>query len=193
MARRKYEFRPDRMDSGIANKLYITPTQRRSMAKWLLYSLLCVAALVMQDAMFSRLEILGGVVELAPAVMMLICVAEGTESGSLFALLASMFYVFSGSAPGTWCIVLLTVLGIGAAAFRQVFLRRGFSSDLICAGGAVVLYETSVFVVGLLFSLTHLGRVGAFWMTALLSIGAMAAVYPLVRRIGAIGGELWKE
>ncbi len=193
MARRKYEFRPDRTDSGIANKLYLTQNQRRAINKWLSYSVLCVLALVLQDSMLSRLTLLGGVVELAPAAMLLICVAEGAHGCAIFALISSMIYVFSGTGQGTWCILLLTALGIGAAAFRQLFLRRGRSSELICAGGALVLYELSQFVTGLLFSLTHPGRLGAFLMTALLSVAAMAALYPLVRRLGAIGGELWKE
>lgn len=193
MAKRKYEFRPDPTDSGIANKLYLTKTQRRSIAKWLVYSLLCVAALVLQDSMLSRVRILGGVVDLTPAVILLICVTEGAHGCAVFALVSSMVYVFSGTGQGSWCIGLLTVLGIGAAAFRQLFLRRGISSELICAGGAVLLYELSQLAVGLMFSLTHSGRLGAFVMTALLSTAAMAALYPLVRRIGAIGGELWKE
>lgn len=193
MAKRKYEFRPDKTDSGIANKLYLTQAQRRNMTKWLCYSALCVAALVLQDSMLARLRLLGGVMDLTPAAILLICVTEGAHGSALFALAASMVYVFSGTGQGTWCIALLTVLGIGAAAFRQLFLRRSLSSELICAGGAAVLYELSQFFIGLAFSLTHPGRLGAFLMTGLLSTAAMAALYPLVRRVGAIGGELWKE
>lgn len=193
MAKRKYEFRPDKTDSGIANKLYLTQTQRRSLWKWLAYSALCVAALVLQDSMLARLGLFGGVVDLTPAAILLICVAEGAHGGAVFALTASMLYVFSGTGQGTWCILLLTVLGIGAAAFRQLFLRRSFSSELIAAGSAVFLYELSQFFIGLAFSLTHGGRLGAFLMTALMSTAALAALYPLVRRIGAIGGEQWKE
>lgn len=193
MARRKYEFRPDPTGSGIANKLVLTRLQRRAILKWLLYALVCVAALVLQDSMFSRLKLLGGVVDLTPALILLICVLEGTHNGSLFVLLASMLYVFSGTAQDIWCLLLLTVLGVLAAAFRQLFLRRGMSSNLICAGGAVLLYELSVFTAGMLFELTYGGRIGAFLMTAILSAGVMAALYPLVSRIGMIGGEAWKE
>lgn len=193
MAKRKYEFKPDPTGSGIANKLYLTALQRRAILKWLLYGLLCVGALVVQDSMLSRLKLFGGAVDLTPAVILLICVAEGTHNGSVFVLIASMVYVFSGTAQGSWCIVLLTVLGIGAAAFRQLFLRRSVSSDLLCAGMAVLAYEMSVFAVGLLLGLTYSGRMGVFIMTALLSAAVLAAVYPLVRRIGAIGGEIWKE
>lgn len=193
MARKKIEFRPDPTGYDVAGKLYLTAQQRRAVLKWLLYSLICVAGLVLQDSMLPRIRILGGGFELAPALIILICVLEGAENGSLFVLIASMIYVFSGSAQGRYCIIFLTVAAVLAAAFRQSYLRRGPGSDLICVGGAMLLYELCVFATGLFLELTYPGRWGVFVMTAIVSTLTVGAFYKPIRHVGTIGGNVWKE
>lgn len=193
MARRKYEFLADPSGFDWMSKLLLTPKQRKSVLKWLLYSLVCVAGLVFQDTMLSRGRILGGGVELAPALVILICVLEGCENGCVFALTASMIYVFSGSGQDRYCIILLTLAAVLAAAFRQGYLRRGVGSDLVCVGGAMVLYEMSLFAAGLFLELTYGGRWGVFLMTALVSTLAAGILYHPLKHIGTIGGNLWKE
>ena len=193
MARRKYEFRPDPEGLDWAGKLRLTKKQRQALLKWLLYSLVCVAGLVFQDSMLARLHILGGRFELAPALIILICVLEGCENGGVFALAASMGYTVSGSAQDRYCIVLLTLAAILAAGFRQGYLRRGVGSDLVCVGGAMILYELAVFTAGLLLELTYGGRWGVFVMTAIVSTLAAGVLYKPLKIIGTIGGNLWKE
>lgn len=193
MAGKKYEFRPDPTGHDWVSKLLLTPKQRKSLLKWLLYSLVCVAGLVLQDSMLAKLRILGGGFDLAPALVVLICVLEGCDKGSVFALSAALVYAFSGSAQGRYCIVILTFAAVLAAAFRQSYLRRGFGSDLICTGGAMLVYELTVFFVGLGLGLTYSARWVAFFMTALLSTLTAAALYRPLRHIGTIGGNLWKE
>ena len=193
MARKKYEFRPDPTGYDVAGKLYLTRQQRQALLKWLLYGLICVAGLVLQDSMLARLRIFGGGFELAPALIILICVLEGCDSGSVFALAASMVYVFSGSAQGRYCIVYLTLAAVLAAAFRQSYLRRGIGSDLTCVTAAMLVYELAVFLVGLALELTYAARWGVAVMTALLSTLSAAALYHPVRKIGTIGGNVWKE
>ena len=193
MARRKYEFRPDPTGFDWVSKLLLTPQQRKSVLKWLLYSLVCVAGLVLQDSMLSRLRFLGGGFELAPALIVLICVLEGCENGAVFALTGSMLYVFSGSGQDRYCILLLTLAAVLAAAFRQSYLRRGVGSALICVGGAMVLYELSLFAAGVFQGLTYGGRWGVFVMTGLVSTLAAGILYKPLKYIGTIGGNLWKE
>ena len=193
MARKKIEFRPDPTGYDVAGKLYLTARQRRSILKWLLYGLVCVAGLVLQDSMLARLRLFGGGFELAPALIILICVLEGAENGSVFALAGSLIYVFSGSAQGRYCIIFLTIPAVLAAAFRQSYLRRGPGSDLICVGGAMLIYELCVFAAGLFLELTYTGRWGVFVMTALVSTLSAGAVYIPVRHVGTIGGNVWKE
>jgi hypothetical protein len=193
MARKKIEFRPDPTGHNWADKLRLTPLQRKSVLKWLLYSAVCVAGLVLQDSMLARLRLFGGCFDVTPALIVLICVLEGSENGSLFALLASMVYVFSGTGQGHYCIAMLTLAAVLATAFRQSYLRRGAGSDLICVGGAMVLYEMAVFTAGVVQGLTYRGRWGVFLMTAIVSTLAAGAVYALLKYIGTIGGNAWKE
>lgn len=193
MARKKIEFRPDPTGHNWADKLRLTPLQRKSVLKWMLYSAVCVAGLVLQDSMLARLRLFGGCFDVTPALIVLICVLEGSENGSLFALLASMVYVFSGTGQGHYCIAMLTLAAVLATAFRQSYLRRGAGSDLICVGGAMVLYEMAVFTAGVLQGLTYRGRWGVFLMTAIISTLAAGAVYALLKYIGTIGGNAWKE
>lgn len=193
MARKKIEFRPDPTGHNWADKLRLTPLQRKSVLKWLLYSAVCVVGLVLQDSMLARLRLFGGCFDVTPALIVLICVLEGSENGSLFALLASMVYVFSGTGQGHYCIAMLTLAAVLATAFRQSYLRRGAGSDLICVGGAMVLYEMAVFTAGVVQGLTYRGRWGVFLMTAIISTLAAGAVYALLKYIGTIGGNAWKE
>ena len=193
MARKKIEFRPDPTGHNWADKLRLTPLQRKSVLKWMLYSAVCVAGLVLQDSMLARLRLFGGCFDVTPALIVLICVLEGSENGSLFALLASMVYVFSGTGQGHYCIAMLTLAAVLATAFRQSYLRRGTGSDLICVGGAMVLYEMAVFTAGVVQGLTYRGRWGVFLMTAIVSTLTAGAVYALLKYIGTIGGNAWKE
>ena len=80
-----------------------------------------------------------------------------------------------------------------ATAFRQSYLLRGAGSDLLCVGGAMVLYEMAVFTAGVVQGLPYRGRWGVFLMTAIISTLAAGAVYALLKYIGTIGGNAWKE
>lgn len=193
MAKKKYRFRPDPTGAGIWNKLYITPQQRKTALKWGLYGLVCLACLILQDAFLGRVRLFGGYADLAPAAIILICVMQGAQTGSLFALIGSMLFVFSGSAPDTFAIAFITVYAVLAALFREQFLRRGFGSSWMCTGVAVALYEVSVYLLGLFFGYTYPERIGVFLMTALITTLAVTALYPLLGWIGKIGGETWKE
>lgn len=193
MAKKKYRFRPDPTGAGIWNKLYITPQQRRTALKWGLYGLVCLVCLILQDAFLGRVRLFGGYVDLAPAVIILICVMQGVESGSLFALIGSMIFVFSGSAPETFAIAFITVYAVLVTLFREQFLRRSFSSAWLCTAAAVMLYEISVYLLGLFLGLTYPGRINVFLVSGLLTALAAPALYPLLGWIGKIGGETWRE
>ena len=193
MARKKIEFRPDPTGSGLLSKLYITPSQRKVMGKWGLYGILCVAILVVQDVILGRVSLYGGTVDLVPCAIMLVCVLEGVESGCVFVLVAAIFYMYSGSAPGPYCVVLLTLNSVLVTVFRQNYLRRSFGSHWICTAAASLLYQMEVFLLGVFLTQTYLGRVGAFAMNALLGMCVLPVVYPVFVAIGKIGGQTWKE
>lgn len=193
MAKKKQEFRPDPTGAGLMSKLYITPTQRKKIYRWSAYSALCVALLVVQEVILSRFKLYGGIVDLAPAILVLVCVMEGAESGGVFALAASVFYFYSGSAPGAYCIALITLCAVVMAAFQQNYLRRGFGSHWFCTAVAVLVYQAGVFGVALFMGNSRLDRWISYGMNFVLSTAAVPVVYPLFNAIRKIGGEIWKE
>ena len=192
MARKKYDFRPDANHNRFKG-LHMTRLQRLNILKWLLYAVLCIFLLVVQDVIMSRVRIFGVPTDLPATAILLITVLVGSNHGSVFVLAASTFYWFSGSAPGPYCIGLMTFLGVIAAVLRQVWWRRGLRSTVICAGCALILYEIAIFVIALVSGLAPWSRVGIFLLTALYSCAIMVPLYPLACKIGKIGGEPWKE
>lgn len=191
--RRQHEFRPDAPTVSLPKLFHLTQLQRKGLLKWSLYALVCLFLLIVQDTIMSRARFFGGTTDLAVCAILLITVVEGIDKGSIFAMIASLLYFFSGSAPGAFAVALITILGIGAAMFRQLFWHRNERSILLCTGLALMAYELGVFLGGLFLELTHFGRVGAFLMTGLLSCVLLLPLYPLIDRIGRIGGTEWKE
>lgn len=190
---KKYEFKPDPKGTNFLKKLYMTRLQRLQILKWGSYALLCLVLLVIQDVILSRFRLFGATTDLAVAVIFLIAIYEGTENGSLFALIASTIYWFSGSPPGPYVIAFITVLTVGINLFRQMFWRRNFGSTALCTCIAVFAYELVLFLAGMFMGLTIWSRVFVFLRTGLYSCIVILALYPLVRVISQIGGNTWKE
>lgn len=190
---RKNEFRPDKPRSSFLSKLYLTQKQRRSLLKWCLYGLILLVLSVLQDVVFCHMRIFGATTQLVPCGIFLICILEGIHTGSVFALVASVLYLFSGTAPGTYAMVLLVVLAVLVCVFRQAYLQKDFSSVVLCTAAGMVLYELSIFAMGLFLGLTTPGRILGFCITALLSAVAAPVLYPVAVSVRSLGGEVWKE
>lgn len=189
----KYEFKPDPNGTNFLKKLYMTRLQRLQLLKWGSYALACILLLVIQDVIMSRFRLFGATTDLAVAIIFLIAIYEGTENGSMFAIIASTLYWFSGSPPGPYVIAFITILTVGINLFRQMFWRRNFGSTALCTGIAIFAYELILFLAGMFLGLTIWPRVFVYLRTALYSCIAMLALYPLVRAISQIGGNTWKE
>lgn len=187
------DFKPDAVEATWIKTFRLTRQQQLRLAKWALYILTIVLCLVVQDVVMSRIRIFGATTDLAVCAILLITIIEGTEVGSLFVLIASTMYYFSGSAPGAYCIALMSFLGIFCVIFRQMYWHRSKGSIILCAGIAVVLYELGLFVVGIFMELTPWSRLGVFALNGLYSAAAMIPLYPLIHKIGLIGGNTWKE
>lgn len=190
---RKYEFRPDSDRKGLIQRLYLSQQQRRIVLKWALYALLLVVISVLQDVMLTPVRILGASTNLVPCTIIVICITEGVQSGSLFALLASLLYLFSGTAPGPYAMVFITLLAIVVSAFRQGYLRKGFAATMLCTGAAMLVYELALFVIGLFLELTSPARFLSFVFTAMFTMVAAPLLHLLANAISAIGGQSWKE
>ena len=191
--RKSLEFKPDARSATWFKTMRLTQQQRLRLLKWVLYVLVIVLGLVIQDVIMSRVSIFGATTELAVCAILLITVIEGTEVGSLFVLIASVLYYYSGTAPNAYSIGLMTALGITAAMFRQMYWNRSRGAIVLCAGLAQILYELGLFVVGMMTGLTHWGRLSAFLLTGVFSAVIMIPLYPLIYKIGLIGGNTWKE
>ena len=191
--RPKPDFKPDSEKVDILKVLHLTQVQRDKYLKWGLYIALIVVLCMIQDVIMSQVSIFGATTDLAVCAILLITVIEGIEVGSLFVLIASCLFYFSGSSPGPMSVGIMTFLGIGACLFRQMYWHRNQASIVLCAGLALMLYELGNFVVGIATDLTRWDRLGVFVTTGLLSIAVMIPLYSLVNRIGQIGGNTWKE
>ena len=190
---KKYEFRPDKPKFSLLSYLVLAQSQRRSLLKWGLYAAVLVALSVLQDVALSRVRLMGASTELVPCAIFLICVLEGVDRGCVFSLVASLLYLFSGTAPGIYSMVAITFCAVGVCAFRQAYLQERFSSAMLCVSVAMLLYVLVNFVFGLFLGLTILSRFHGFLITAGLSLVCVPVLYPLFKAIGKIGGQLWKE
>lgn len=193
MKRKKYEFKPDPSGAGLLSHLYITQQQRRRLLRVFLNIVIVGLMMVVQDVILSRGRLLGATTDLVPGGILMMCVLQGTQTGSVFGLLAALGYWLSGSAPGVYVIVLITVLGIGGAAFRENYLRRGFLACMLCSWVTIFLYEMAVFGMGLFLRQTTAGRLPVFLLTAALSCAAVPVIYPPCAAIERLGGDVWKE
>ncbi len=190
---KKNEFKPDKTGSGLLSKLYITPLQRRAILKWALYGIVILVLSLLQDVVLCNFRPFGAGLELVPCAIILVCLLEGSQNGCIFVLLASLYYWFSGATLGAFAMVLITVLSIFVAMFRQAYLQKGFGAAMLGTAFAVTVYEMALFLLGAFMGLTPWGRFWAFLLTAGMSLLAAPVLYPILLSIESIGGETWKE
>ncbi len=191
--RRKHDFKPDRTDSGTLKKLYLTPLQRRRLLKWGLVALCLVVLSLLQDAVLSQVEIYGATFDLVACGILLCAMFFDPETAAVFTLISSVLYYFSGTAPGTYSIALLTVLGTLLCIFRVGYLQRCFSAIFLCAAVGMMVYELAVFIIGLFLGITLPGRFPVFALKGALSVAVMPVLYPVFLSISNMGGETWRE
>ena len=190
---KNYEFRPDKPQVSWASKLHLSQLQRQALLKWVLYALLLLVLSLLQDVVLSRFRLFGATTDLIPCTIILICMIEGSHRGSLFALISGCLYLFSGSAAGTYCLILITFISIIVCIFRQGYLQKGFAAAMLCTVFAVIVYEGAVFIIGYLLGLTILSRWIGFAVTTGLTCLCAPILYPIILSIASIGGDTWKE
>ena len=189
----RVEFKPDATTATWIKTLRLTHLQQLQLTKWGLYVLTIVLCQVIQDVIMSQATLFGATTDLAVCAILLITVLEGSETGSLFAIIASVLYYYSGTAPGAYCIALITILGVVATIFRQMYWHRSPGSIILCSAIALTGYELGLLIVGLSTELTNLSRIPSFVLRCVFSCAALIPLYFLIHRIGLIGGNTWKE
>ena len=171
----------------------MTRLQRLTILKWATFAMTGILMLVIQDVIMSQTRFSGATTDLPVAFILLVGIYEGLENGSVFTLVSSLFYWFSGSAPTPICVAVLCILVILIGLFRQLYWHRSFGSIAMCVSIAIMLYEMILFVIGLMSGLTILPRASVFALTGGITCITMLPMYPLVRVISKIGGVSWKE
>jgi hypothetical protein len=191
--RPKPDFKPDSEKTDVLKLLHLTKAQRDTYLKWGLYIALIVILCMIQDVIMSQVSIFGATTDLAVCAIFLIGLYEGTENGSLFALLASIVYLFSGSSPGAQCVAMIACPVVGLNLMRQSYWRRSGGSILLCTCAGIVIYEMLNFLFGIFVGNTIWARAGVFLLVAILTCICAFPLYPLVKLISKIGGDTWKE
>lgn len=190
---KKNEFRPDKTGKGFLSRLHLTQQQRKTLLKWVMYAIFLIATSILQDVILARIEIAGATTDLVPCAIVLITLAEGAETGCVFALVSSLLYLFSGTAPGPYAMVFITFLAVVLTAFRQGYLQKSFGATMLCTAVAMVVYELAIFAIGLFLRLTAMEYLNAFLLTAGFTLVLAPLQYVLVRSISKIGGQVWTE
>ena len=190
---KKQEFRPDKPSISLLSRLMLTKKQQKTLFKWVFYGLFLVVLSVVQDVLLSRVRLFGATTELVPCAIFLICLMEGTHTGSVFSLVAGLLYLFSGTAPGPYSMVAIVFFSIGVCIFRQAYLQESLSSVMLCVGIAMLFYVLTNFAFGLFLGLTRFSRIHGFLITAGLSLLFAPVFYPVIKVINAFGGHSWKE
>ena len=190
---RKTEFKRDILGRNIIDKLYMTPRQRKKILKWTINSLFCLLLLILQDVAFSRFRPLGGTVDLLVCAIFISCILHGPESGGRFAIWTSVFYLFSGSAPGHFVVAAIPVLGILLTLFRMSYLQKGFPAVFLCACVCIFLYEFIALGVCLYTGTAELSSFWAVLQTCINTALTVPVLYYPLSAIANIGGISWIE
>lgn len=187
------DFKPDANPATFAKTARLTRLQKQQLGKWGLYAAVLVLCQVVQDVIMSQFRLFGATTDLTVCAIVLIALLEGAERGSLFLLIASVLYYFSGTAPTPYTVGLITFLGTGACLLRQGLLHRSRGSIVLCGGVTLVAYELGLYVVGVMSGLTLWTRLPVFLFTGLYSALCLIPMYNPVCKISMIGGESWRE
>lgn len=176
-------------------KLRLTRLQWKSVLKWFLYAAGLMATLVIQSVILSRLPVFGARVNLVPYYVGCVCVIEGPDSGSVFALIASLAWALSGGDYGFVAILILTCGGMGIGLLMRDLLHRRLLTCVVCCFALCLCHDTAVFLLRL-----YLRTVTARQYFRILIPGTILGAlscpvfYYLFRAIHRIGGNsVWNE
>ena len=173
-------------------KLRITKKQWRSILKWVLYALSLMATMVIQSVLLSRLPVLGAKVNLVPYFVGCVCIIEGADSGSVFALLASLAWALYGGDFGFVSIVVLTCGGMGLGLAMRGLLRTQLLTCVICCFALCLCHDTAIFLLRLyLHTVTPRQYFRILLPGTVLGALSCPVFYALFRGIHRVGGNEW--
>lgn len=171
-------------------KLHITRSQWRIFLKWALYAAAFVATVVVQSVILSRLPVFDAKVNLVPYFIGCVCLIEGADSGSIFALITSLVWALSGGDLGYVSILVLTCGGMGIGLLVKRFLRLQLLTCIICCLLLSLCHESVIFLLRLFLKTATAQQYFRILIPGvLLGIPSCPVFFYLFRAIHRVGGS----
>lgn len=176
-------------------KLRLTKTQWKSILKWFCYAAALLVTMVIQSVILSRLPIFGSKVNLVPYFIGCVCIIEGPDSGSCFALIASLAWALSDGDYGFVSILVLTCGGMGVGLLLRDLLHPRLLTCVVCCFALCLCHDTAIFLLRLyLKTVTARQYLRIMFPGTLMGVLSCPVFYFLFRVIHRIGGDsLWTE
>lgn len=173
-------------------KLHITRLQWRIFLKWALYAAAFLATVVLQTVILSRLPVFGAKVNLVPYFIGCVCIIEGADSGSVFALITSLVWAMSSGDLGYVSILVLTCGGMGLGLLMQKLFRRQLLTCIALCFALSLCHESAIFLLRLFLDAAAGSQFFRILIPGvLLGIPSCPVFYYLFRVIHRVGGNAW--
>ncbi|MBE6932340.1 MAG: hypothetical protein E7464_03030 [Ruminococcaceae bacterium] len=173
-------------------KLHITRSQWRTFFKWALYTAAFVATVVLQSVILSRMPVFGAKVNLVPYFVGCVCIIEGADSGSMFALLISLVWALSGGDMGYVSVLVLTCGGMGLGLLMRKLLRQQLVTCVVCCFVLSLCHESAIFLLRLFLDTATAAQYFRILIPGvLLGIPSCPVFFYLFRAIHRVGGNTW--
>ena len=178
--------------------IHLTKRQWQGILKWSLYALLTLLVLLLQTSVLSSRPVLGTKLAPLPALIVCVCVREGPEKGGLYAVLASLFWCFSGADFGNLSVAVIPIGAMLAAVLCRAVLTLRFVPTALCCLAVTLVNASVIFLFKLILPPTvplianpPTAALENYWQVLLPGVGlSMVFVpihYALVKLIGRIG------
>ncbi|MDR0671056.1 MAG: rod shape-determining protein MreD [Oscillospiraceae bacterium] len=119
----------------------------RGIVKWIVYSLVFLAFLLLQTGVLARVRVWGVSPNILPTVVAVVAMSEGRTAGAVYG-----FFI------GLWCdavippvpavhAVLFLLLGAGIGHVTEKLFRKNFLTGFLCSLVALAAFDVVFFVV----------------------------------------------
>ena len=129
---------------------HLTKRQWQGILKWSLYGLLTLLVLLFQTSVLAKAPVLGTKLAPLPALIVCVCVREGPEKGGIYAILASLFWCFSGADFGNLSVAVIPIGAMLAAVLCRAVLTLRFLPTGLCCLAVTLLNASVIFLFKLI-------------------------------------------
>ena len=159
----------------------------RNILMWVLYALLFLLVMLVQNTVFGRVRFCGVKLNLLPVAVVCIALRTGHEAGGFFGLLAALVWYASGADDGSMSIVTFTVTGILSGWLCDNLFSRRFLPALLLSLGALLFHEGALFAVKFYLGSAPAELIRWVPITAGLSLLSCPVIYLLAKLFGKAG------